>query len=71
MGKTVREGPVWISWNGDDLRSVVMGNPDVAGDASTENELEPRSCRVGEEIIVAVVDIVVLHMRMSSRGGRD
>jgi hypothetical protein len=57
VGKTVREGPVWISWNGDDLRSVVIGNPNVAGDFRTEDS--PRSWRVGEVVVdVAVVDIL-------------
>ena len=58
MGRTVREGPVWISRNGEDLRSVVIGNPDVEGESWTDDS--PRSWRVGDVVVdVTVVDMLV------------
>jgi hypothetical protein len=34
VGMTVRDGPTWTSWKGDDLTSVVMGKPGVTGEGT-------------------------------------
>jgi hypothetical protein len=42
------------------VRSVVHGNPEVAGDEPTLPVPLPRSCKVGEEEVEVAVDVVVV-----------
>lgn len=50
------------------MRSVVHGNPEVAGDGATLPDALPLSCSVGEVVVaVVVVDIVVVRFQECER----